>query len=83
MPLPMPPLPSAAISRGLVILSDEIVEIVVRLENHVAAATAVAAARTALGHVRFAMKRDRALAAVPGARVNLDLVDEHASITCQ
>jgi hypothetical protein len=62
---------------GLIKLSDEIIEVVVRLENHVAAATAVPAARTAFGHERFAMKRDCTLAAVSGARENLDLINKH------
>jgi hypothetical protein len=59
-------------------LSDEIVEVVIRLENHVAAATAVPAARAALGYERFAMKRDRAFAAMPRAGENLDLVNKHS-----
>ena len=47
-----------------VILLDEIVEVVVGLENDAAAAAAVAAAGAALGHERFAVKGDGALAAV-------------------
>ena len=60
-----------------VILMDEIVQVVVSLQNHAAAATAVAAARPALGDVSFAMECDRAFAAVAGLRVNLYFVNEH------
>ena len=60
-----------------IILLDEIVQVVVGLKNHAAAATAVAAARPALGDVSLAMKRDRALAAVAGLRVDFYFVNEH------
>ena len=61
-----------------IVLRDEIVEVVVRLQRHVAAAPAVAAAGPALGDVGLAMEGDAALAAVPRLRVNFYLVDEHA-----
>jgi hypothetical protein len=50
----------------LIILRDEIVQVVVGLQNHAAAAPAVAAAGAALGDVGLAMERDAAFAAVPG-----------------
>jgi hypothetical protein len=58
-------------------LVDQVVEIVVRLQNHAAAAPAIAAAGAALGNVGFAMERDRAFAAVTGAGENFDFVNEH------
>jgi len=61
----------------LIILRDEIVEVVVGLQNHAAAASAVAAARPTLGDVGLAMERDAAFAAVPCLRVNFYFVNEH------
>jgi hypothetical protein len=61
----------------LIILRDEIVQVVVGLKDDAAAAPAVAAARPALGHEGFAMKRDAAFAAVPRFRVNFYFVNEH------
>ena len=63
-----------------VILLDQIVQVVVGLQNHAAAAAAVAAARPALGHERLAMKRHGTFAAVTGLGVNFDFVDEHGVI---
>ena len=62
---------------GLVKLLDEVVEVVARFENHVAPATAVAPAGSALGPVGLAHERDGPFATVAGARINLDLVNEH------
>src|SRR6185369_9396849 len=62
---------------GLIILVDQIVQIVARLENDIAAAAAIAAARAALWPVCFAMKGHSAFASVSRSRVNFDLVDEH------
>jgi hypothetical protein len=70
----------AAIFRNqprLVKLVDEVVKVVTRFENDITPAPAVAAARAALGAVRFSEERHRSFAAVPRTRVNLDLVDEH------
>src|SRR6185295_4671942 len=53
-------------------------QVVVRLEADVAAATAVAAARAALGHVRLAMEGHAAFAAVTRLRINFDLINKHA-----
>ena len=63
----------------LIILGDEVIEVVVGLQNHAAAAPAVAAAGPALGDEGFAMERDTAFAAVPRPRVNFDFVNEHCS----
>jgi hypothetical protein len=63
-----------------VILADEIVEVVVGLQDDAAAASAVAAARAALGDVSLAMERDTAFAAVPRLRVNFYFVNEHEII---
>ena len=60
-----------------VILADEIVQVVVGLQNHAAAASAVAAARAALGDVSLAVERDTAFAAVSRLRVNFYFVNEH------
>ena len=61
----------------MIILGDEVVEVVVGLQNHAAAAPAVAAARPALGDVGLAMECDAAFAAVPRACVNFNFVYEH------
>ena len=65
---------------GLIILRDEIVQVVVSLENDIATPPAIAAARPALGDVGLAMKRHAALAAVAGARADLDFIDEHEGL---
>ena len=54
-----------------VILADEIVQVVVGLQNHAAAPSAVAAARPALGDVSLAMERDAAFAAVPLSLIHI------------
>ena len=60
-----------------IILPDEIVQVVVGLQDDAAAASAIAAARAALGDVSLAMERDTAFAAVPRLRVNFYFVNEH------
>src|SRR5207244_1094074 len=62
----------------LIILGDEVVQVVVGLQNHVAPAPAVAAGRAALGPGRFTEEGDAAFPAVSGARENFDFVDEHS-----
>ena len=52
-------------------------EVVVRLQDHTPAASAVAAAGPALGYVSFAVKGHAAFAAVTGTGDDLDFVDEH------
>ncbi len=60
-----------------IILRDQVVEVVVSLQDHAAAAPAVAAAGPALGNVSLTMESNTALAAVSRPRVNFDFVDEH------
>jgi len=61
----------------LIVLRDEIIEIVIRFQNHVTAAAAIAAARPALGNIFLALKGHTTFAAMAGPRVNFDFVDEH------
>ncbi len=58
-------------------LADEVVQVVVGLENDVAAAAAVAAAGATLGDVGLAMEGDGAFAAVAGFGVNFYLINKH------
>ena len=62
----------------LIVLGDEVVEVVVGLQNHAAAPSAVAATGAAFGHEGFPMERDTAFATVPRPCVNLDFVNKHA-----
>ena len=62
----------------LIILGDQVVQVVIRLEDDIAAAPAVAAAWPAFGPILLALERDASLPAVPGASVNLYFIDEHA-----
>jgi hypothetical protein len=73
----MPCLAALRNEAGVIILGDEIVQVVVGLKNHIAAAPAVAAAGPALGDVSFAMERDTAFAAMARPRVNFDFVNKH------
>jgi hypothetical protein len=61
----------------LIILVDEIIEVVIRLKDHVPATSAVTPARTAFGTIRFAVEGHTSLAPMPGMGKNLNLVDEH------
>jgi hypothetical protein len=61
----------------LIELVDEVVEVVVGLEDDIPSATAVTAAGSSLGTVRLPEEGDATFAAMPGAGVNLDLVDKH------
>ena len=79
MPLPRPFSPFLRDQPRLVILGDEIVQVVVGLQNHVAAATAVAAVGAALGTILLALESHAAFAAVARARVDFDFVNEHAN----
>jgi len=63
----------------LVVLSDEIVEVMVGLKDHIPTASAVAAARPALGDILLALKGDTAFAAVACSRINFDFVDKHGA----
>ena len=66
----------------LIILRDEIVKVVVGFQDHLAAAAAVAAAGSSLGTILLALERHATLAAMAGARVNLDLVNKHFFNRC-
>src|SRR6266404_4946834 len=61
----------------LIILRDEIVQVVIGLQDHVAAAAAITASRAALGPRRLPQKSDTTFSAVTGARENFDFVDKH------
>src|SRR5205809_840681 len=61
----------------LIILRDEVVQVGVGLQNHVAAVPAVAAGRAALGPGRFTEEGDATFPAVTGARENFDFVNKH------
>jgi len=61
----------------LIILRDEIIEVVVRLQNHVAPAPAITAVRPALGTILLAPESHAAFAAVARTRVDFDFVYEH------
>jgi hypothetical protein len=63
----------------LEVLGDKVIEVVIGLEDDVAAAAAVAAAGTAFGAIRFAEEGDTAFSAVSGAGVHFDFVDEHGN----
>ena len=53
-------------------LRDEIVDVVIGLQDDVAALAAVAAARPALGLERLMRKREATVAALAGSGLNLD-----------
>ena len=61
----------------LEMLGDEVIEIVIGLEDDIAAATAVATTGATLGAIGFAEKGHATFAAMAGARENLYLVNEH------
>jgi len=61
----------------LEMLGDEVVEIVIGLQDDIAAATAVAAAGTTLGAIGFTEKGHTAFTPMAGAPENFDLVNEH------
>jgi hypothetical protein len=60
-----------------VVLSNEIVQVMIRLKNDAPATPAVAAARAAFGNVGFTMERHAAFAAVPRTGEDFDFVYEH------
>ena len=61
----------------IVKLRHQIIQIMVRQQNHVAAPPAVAAAGTAFGAISFAQKGHAAFAAVARASKNLDFIYKH------
>jgi hypothetical protein len=58
-------------------LGNQVIDVMIRFEDHVPSASPVASVRAAFGAKRFAKERDAALAAVSGLRMNFDFVDEH------
>ena len=80
--MPVHPLAEACLTilcdqTRLVILPNEIVQVVVCFEDDIAAASAVAAARSAFRTILLALKSDAALAAVSRPCKDLDFVNEH------
>ena len=65
---------------GDIILPDQVVQIMIRLQNHASAAPAIAPAGAALGDVSLAVERHTALAAMARACVDFNLVNEHAKM---
>jgi hypothetical protein len=61
----------------VVVLRDEIVQIVVRLKEHIAAAPAVAAIWATFGTILLTPESNATFSPVPGARVDFKFVDEH------
>jgi hypothetical protein len=59
-------------------LRDQIVQIMIGLENHIAAAPAVAATGATFGGILFALEGHATFAAVAGPRIDFDLVNKHA-----
>ena len=72
----MPPPPLLRLEVLLVAVVDQRVEAVDRLDDHVAAAPAVAAVRAAELDELLAPERHAAVAAVAGADIDLGLVEE-------
>src|SRR5205823_6234856 len=60
----------------LVVLRDEVVQVMVRLQNHVAAVPAVTAGRAAFGPERFPEEGHTTFPAMAGARENFYFVDQ-------
>ena len=61
----------------------QVAQVVVAAQDDVAAAPAVAAVGTALGHVRLAAERQAAVAAGPGAYLDPGAVVKHVAITVE
>ena len=64
---------------GRVELGDEVVQVVVGLQDHVAPSAAVASAWTALSDKGLPVKSYTPFPSVPGLGVNLDFVDKHGN----
>ena len=58
-------------------LLDQVVEVVIGLQDHIAASAAIATAGTTFWNVSFAVKGDSAFSSMTGTSENLDLIDEH------
>jgi hypothetical protein len=79
---PIHPFPHAVLAilsdeAGLIKLGDEIIQIMVSLEDHIATPASVSPTWSAFRDKGLSMKSHTALAAVPGPRMDLYLVDEH------
>src|SRR5262245_28901759 len=70
-------LPFLSNQTRLIILRDEVIQVVVGLQNHIASATAIATAGSSLGTILLSLERHAAFAAMARPRIDLDLVDEH------
>ena len=77
MPLPNPGSHPGRNKRGIIKLVDQIIQVVVRLEDDIAAPAAIAARGAALGTKRLAQKRHAAFAAVARPPINFYLVNKH------
>jgi hypothetical protein len=80
--MPIHPLAQASLAffgnqPRLVVLTDEVVQIVVSHQNHIAAPPAIASARTTLWPILLALERDTALSAMSGPGIDFDLIDKH------
>ena len=73
--MPCPPRARAEVPGALEEL--QVAQVVVAAQDDVAAAAAVAAVGAALGHVRLAPERQRAVAARATAHLDASLVREH------
>jgi hypothetical protein len=73
-------LPVRSEKAGLIVLLDEIVEIVIGLENHVAPGPSIASAGASFGTRGFAQKRDAAAPSMPCTGMDPDLVNEHRGV---
>ena len=58
-------------------LLDQVVEIVVCLQDHIAASAAIATAGATFGNVSFAVKGDGTFSSMTGTGGNFDLINEH------
>ena len=58
-------------------LLDQVVEVMVGLQDHIAAAAAIAAAGATFWNVSFAVKGDGTFSSMTGPGGNFDLINEH------
>ena len=63
----------------LIILRDQVIQVVVGFENHIAAASAITSARSTFGTILFALECDAPFAAMACASIDFDFVNEHRS----
>ena len=82
-PLAQPRLPVGGDQPRIKKLRHQVVQVVIRLQDDIAAATAVPAAGAAFGAGSFPEKGDAAFAPVPGPRVNCYFINEHDGVSQQ